>query len=112
MFGEGIYSTRPWRRCQEGETCIKSGGEEQADWKTSDVRYTSKNGNVYAFLMKADPGETVVLTSFDRGRVKRVTLNGRGELPFVHELNTLLVRLPEKLPTGYINMLTVSGDDL
>ena len=112
MFGEGIYSTRPWRRCQEGETCIKSGGEEQADWKTSDVRYTSKNGNVYAFLMKADPGETVVLTSFDRGRVKRVTLNGCGELPFVHELNTLLVRLPERLPTGYINMLTVSGDDL
>ena len=112
LYGGGIYGTRPWRLCKEGDTKIASGGEDRAEWKPGDIRYTSINGSVYAFLMKAYPGQTVALKAFDRGRVQKVTMHGCGELGFVHELGTLLVRLPDALPSECVNMLTISGDQL
>ncbi|MCR4620675.1 MAG: alpha-L-fucosidase [Clostridiales bacterium] len=112
LYGDGIYSSRPWRRCQEGNTSFAAGGEEAVQWQKDDVRYTAKGSTVFAFLMKPCPGATVALKAFDSGKVQKVIMNSVSELPFVHEFGTLLVKLPEKLPSAYVNMLNIFGEKL
>ena len=112
LNGGGIYGTRPWRVCMEGETRPASGKEDTTPWTERDVRYTCKAGNVFAFLMKAKPGSTALLRSFANAKIARVLMPGVGALPFEQVFGVLAVRLPEKLPTEYVNMLEIHGAGL
>ena len=112
LNGEGIYGTRPWRVCMEGDTRPASGKEEVTAWKPGDVRYTCKDGNVYAFLMNAQPGGTVTLNSFAGANVTGVYMPGAGNIEFGRALGVLALRLPDKLPTRFTNMIIIRGEGL
>ena len=96
----------------EGDTRPASGKEEQTPWTERDVRYTCKNGRVYAFLMKARPGQTALLKSFADDTITSVSMQGVGPLPFEKAFGVLAVRLPETLPTAYVNLLEIQGENL
>ena len=106
---EGVYGTRPFRVFGEGETRVKIEGftEQKTDWLPSDVRFTQKDGAVYAFLMGAKGGETLTLHSFSDQRVRRVTLLGMGDVPFEQPFGVTVVKLPEQLPSRCANCLKV-----
>ena len=112
LNGCGVYGSRPWRTAMEGDTLPASGKEEQTAWTERDVRYTWKNGHVYAFLMKARPGSAVLLKSFADSGVASVSMPGVGPLPFEKVFGVLAVRLPERLPTDYVNLLDIQGENL
>ena len=106
---EAVYATRPWRVFGEGETRVKIDGftEEKTDWTRSDYRFVQKDGAVYAFLMGAKDGESVVLRSFGEQEIHGVELLGVGEVPWKQEFGLLIVSLPEKLPSLCANTLKI-----
>ena len=106
---EAVYGTRPWRVFGEGETRVKIDGftEEKTDWNRSDFRFVQKDSAVYAFLMGAAPGETVVLRSFADQEIHSVELIGAGPVPFKKEFGILAVSLPERLPSLCANVLKI-----
>lgn len=107
--GEAVYGTRPWKQFSEGETRVKIEGfcEEKTAWGRSDVRYVQKGDAVYAFLMGAEAGDSVVLRSFAEQEINSVELLGYGPVPFKKEMGLLLVSLPEKLPSLCANALKI-----
>ncbi len=112
LNGRGIYGSRPWRTVLEGDTRPASGKEEQTAWTARDIRYTARDGRVYAFLMKAQPGQTALLRAFADHQVTSVEMPGVGPLPFEQVFGVLAVRLPETLPTPYVNLLEIRGERL
>ena len=66
-----------------------------------------KDGAVYAFMMGAEAGDTVVLRSFAEDGVKSVELLGYGPVSFKKEYGVLVVQLPEKLPSMCANVLKI-----
>lgn len=110
VHGEAIRATRPWKTIGEGDSFLdfKDFREDAVAWKPSDVRYVRKENTVFAFLMGARPGESVVLRSFNEGeRIRSVRLLGAGELPFAHSFGVLTAPLPERLPTEYVPCLAI-----
>ena len=108
---EAVYGTRPWRTFGEGDTRVKIDGftEEKTDWNLSDVRFTQKDGAVYAFLLGTKGGETVTLRSFAEEDVKSVELLGYGPVEFEKKYGVLLVKLPERLPSICANTLKIQN---
>ena len=111
LNGEGVYGTRPRAVCGEGDTQA-DGKEGKTPWTPRDVRFTQKDGRVYALLMNAKPGDTLILKSFPEARVRSVTMPAAGELKFGTALGTLAVRLPDRLPTQYVNLIRIEGENL
>jgi len=106
---EAVYGTRPWRVFGEGDTFVKIEGfkEEKTNWNRNDFRFVQKDGAVYAFMMGAAAGDTVVLRSFAQDDVKSVELLGYGPVAFKKEYGVLVVQLPETLPSICANVLKV-----
>jgi alpha-L-fucosidase len=76
--GEAIYGTHPWRKTSEGET----------------IRYTAKNGAVYALALKW-PGRELVLNSPKSGADTTVTLLGYSHpLQWRSEAGKIHIELP------------------
>ncbi len=109
VCSEGVYGTRPWRISGEGDTRVLIEGfkEVKTDWNSSDYKFTTKDGAVYAFMMKAPDNRVAVLKSFINEKVKSVKLLGVGSVPFAQEFGVLTVKLPEELPTCYTNCLRI-----
>jgi alpha-L-fucosidase len=66
--GEGIYGTRPWKWCREGEVNNAAGFFRDGDEKPftgKDFRFTYKDGFLYAFQMRPD-GERVTIQTLAR----------------------------------------------
>ncbi|MBC7350742.1 MAG: alpha-L-fucosidase [Thermogutta sp.] len=68
--GEGIYGTRPWKVYGEGPTEIKTGrGKENYHPYTShDIRFTSRPGVLYAFVL-APPSDNIVIKTLASGGI-------------------------------------------
>ncbi len=112
--GGGIYGTRPWREFGEGDSRVEIDGfkEEKVAWNSSDIRYTTKDGTLYAFLLKAPENRVAVLKSLTEAeKVASVRMLGGGECEFSQNFGTLTVKLPERLPTKYTNCLAVELAD-
>jgi alpha-L-fucosidase len=111
--GEGIHGARHFRVSGEGNTGFqkKAGGfdEGTVSWQPDDVRYTAKDGIVYAFLMRRPPDNRAVLRELNDSREKaaKVLLLGGGELPFKQHGAALVVDLPDRLPSERLNCLKV-----
>ncbi|RMD78530.1 MAG: alpha-L-fucosidase, partial [Lentisphaerae bacterium] len=112
--GEGIYGTRPWRVCEEGPTRSNESGafkESELTWTSKDFRFTSKNGDVYAFIMQWPEDGLVFIRSLANGPnppAGRVSLLGHNEpLEFTQNEYGLGVRLPERAPSRYMCCLKV-----
>lgn len=109
VCGEAVYGTRPWRVFGEGDTFVKIEGftEDKTNWNRNDFRFVQKDGAVYAFMMGARGGDTVVLRSFVDTPVQQVELLGYGPVPFRQEFGLLVISLPENLPALCANALKI-----
>ena len=109
ICGEGIYGTRPYNVHGEGETIAQTENfkEERANWSCSDVRYTRKDRNIYAFMMKQSPCNVVILQKLNEIQVEKVVLLGCGEVEFAQNFGVLNVQLPDRLPTKHVNCLKI-----
>jgi alpha-L-fucosidase len=64
-YGEAIYGTRPWKVFGEGPTDVKSGqftDTARSDYTSSDVRYTTRDGMLYAIVMALPANGRVLLS--------------------------------------------------
>ena len=101
---------------------IKGFTEEKTEWNDTDFRFCQKGNMVYAFIMAnlknniehktkfcANPNSgAIVLKSFNEGeKIISLRLLGRGNLDFSHNYGILSVKLPDNLPTNYVNCLAV-----
>ena len=139
---EGIYASRPWKICGEGPSvagtirdtsvfkllppipdtspgATRSAGarDNRNPLTAKDVRFTTKGGFLYAFLL-GRPGESgALLESLSTrspqlaGRkVSSVTLLGQGgELAWSQTEQGLSVKLPEQLPSEHAIALKIAG---
>jgi alpha-L-fucosidase len=139
---EGIYGTRPWKICGEGpsvegtvrDTSVfkllppipdsspgatrSSGARDNRNPLTArDVRFTTKDGYLFAFLLgrPAESGALVASLStgspqLDRRKVAGVTLLGHGgALSWSQTAQGLAVKLPEQLPSEHAITLKIAG---
>jgi len=109
VCSEAVYDTRPWRVFGEGDTLVKIEGfrEDKTDWTRNDFRFVQKNGAVYAFMIGAHGGDTVVLRSFAEQEVHSVELLSYGPVPFRKEFGVLTIALPDQLPALCANALKI-----
>lgn len=105
--GEGIYGTRPWEVAEEGPTHASEGtfGESKpVHYTAKDIRFTSKNGVVYAFLLDV-PQERVSIAALStmagRGVVAKVELLGSTEsITWAQKNNALEIESSPHYPSS------------
>ena len=107
---EGVYGIRPFRVFGEGDTRVLIEGfrEDKTEWNSSDFRFTRKGNTVYAFMLKAPENRAAVIKSLKpEEKVRSVRLLGAGNVEFSQYCGVLTVKLPENLPTEYVNCLAL-----
>jgi alpha-L-fucosidase len=107
--GDAIYGTRPWTKAGEGDMGMNPGRR----YTGRDIRFTTKDGVLYAMLMEWPDGEALV-TSLPAdgaaGKAAGVTLlGGAGELKFTQDAAGLHITLPAKPATEAPYVLHISG---
>ena len=111
---EGIYSTRPWKIYGEGPSTkvkIESGNfneDKQKDLTAEDVRFTAKNGTVYAFVM-GWPDKAAVVNALglaspqNAGKIRNVELLGhKGELKWKDVYKRQALRCASALDASFL----------
>lgn len=107
---EGVFGTRPFRAAGEGYSKVHIEGfkEDAVDWTSSDFRFTTKGNTLYAFQMRWPEDNRAVIKSLTPAeKVKNVRLLGVGNVPFEQPYGTLVVKLPDKKPTEYVNCVAI-----
>ncbi len=110
VAGEAIHGTRPWRQFGEGDSRVAIEGfkESEVAWNASDIRFTTKDRTLYAFLMEAPANRVAVVKSLlESDKVAAVRLLGAGTCEFTQSYGVLTVKLPRELPTQYTNVLAI-----
>ena len=106
--GEGIYGTRPWKTFGEGPLKMKDGrqGENHQDFTQEDIRFTTKDGILYAFVL-APPTKDITIKTLATGglldrEIKQVSLLGSNEeIHWTRSPTGLMIQRPESLPGKY-----------
>ena len=105
--GEGIYDTTHWKVYGEGPTEVKEGhftDTLRGEFTPEDIRFSSKNGAVYAFVLRWPEDGVVKIHALHsggmeakfRGFVRKVTLLATGEsLPFEDGEDALIIHGPQ-----------------
>ena len=110
--GEGMYATRPWKIYGEGPSTIKEnqrrgrfgGLSDSHAYQPTDIRFTSKGDNLYAFCMSTPQSDIRVLSlgknSAHAGKgIASVSMLGSNEkLQWKQEDDALVITKPAKLP--------------
>jgi alpha-L-fucosidase len=102
---EGIYGSRPWKVYGEGPLEIKTGrqGENRRDYSEQDIRFTAKDGNLYAFVL-AKPTKDIVIETLATGgaldsEIKSISMMGSNEeIKWNRSAEGLTIQLPKELP--------------
>ena len=103
--GEGIYGTRPWKTFGEGPLKVKDGrqGENHASFSEEDIRFTTKDGVLYAFVL-APPTEDIVIKTLAVGgilerEIESIELIGSDEkIVWNRSAEGLTIQLPKTVP--------------
>jgi alpha-L-fucosidase len=95
--GEAIHGTRPWQRA-EGET-----REGPA------VRFTQRDGRVYATVLGSGASGAVTLQSLPVGRDLRVDLLGHGPVEATPDGDDLRIQLPPQQAMSPAFSLRIQG---
>jgi alpha-L-fucosidase len=117
--GEGIYGTRPWKIYGEGPSTIKAnqrkgqfgGLSDTRGYVAADFRFTTKNGNLYAYCMNVPDGD-IKITSLGKKsalmnkEIAAVAMLGSKEkLTWTQTDDALVITKPANMPnwqvTGY-----------
>ncbi|MES2327612.1 MAG: alpha-L-fucosidase [Pseudomonadota bacterium] len=117
--GEAIFGTRPWRRFGEGPTRPPEGmlNEDQAKpFTAEDIRFTQKNGALYAIFMEWPERESVIASLAGKALtgavIERIDLVGGPQLQFRSEDDALRVTLPRAADGAFVPALRISGRGL
>lgn len=98
QYGEGIYGTRPWKRA-EGET---TDGFR--------VRFTQKDGAVYAFLLGEPNGRTVTIKGITPKPGATISVIGANKwLMWKQEGTDFAITFPDSLPGNYAYGFKIVG---
>lgn len=105
--GEGIYDTHPWKIFGEGPSADNSNpinaqgfNEGRVKYSSADIRFTTKNGILYAIVMDSPSDNKVVIRSLSKesglyaGKIRRVEMLGSGKLKYDYGKDGLTVYLP------------------
>jgi alpha-L-fucosidase len=96
--GEGIYGTHPWKKA-ESETV-----------EGLRVKFTQKNGAVYAFLLGEPKGKTATIRAITLKPGATITMLGAtGTLPWKQKRDDVDITVPDTLPGKYAYALKISG---
>jgi len=106
--GEGIYGTRPWltfgERSPESKAVKRGRFNENYAFNAKDIRFTTKDGILYAFCLGA-PKEDIVIKSLGKNsklttrQVASVKMLGSDvKIRWSRSENGLIIRKPSKLP--------------
>jgi alpha-L-fucosidase len=110
--GEGIYSTRPWKIYGEGPSTVKNnqkkgqfgGLSDVRPYQGSDIRFTTKGNNLYAFCLDVPAGD-IRVTSLGKSSkvndkaIKSVKLLGsKQKLQWKQEEDALVITKPADMP--------------
>lgn len=113
--GEAIYGTRPWAIYGEGPTQLKTGAyNENANYTAEDIRFTTKNGNLYAITLGVPVGEVVIKSlakdsALVSGQPTQITLLGyAGKLDWTRTAQGLKIQLPAQLPCKHALSFKIS----
>jgi alpha-L-fucosidase len=103
---EGIYDSYAWRVWREGEVKMPAGNlnKEQAEtpYTSQDIRFTTKDGFVYAYLMAWPENNKVVIKSLKDDSVKDVSMLGSHEkLSWKKTTDGLEILLPKTRPCKF-----------
>ena len=117
---EGIYGTRPWKvagnitppapQAQQGFN-----ERNRKDLTATDVRFTTRNGALYAFVMGWPDKEAVVPTlalggKLAVGKIRNVELLGhKGKVKFTQDETALKIELPPEKPSDYAVTFKIVG---
>jgi len=118
--GEAIYDTRPWLVYGEGSTRTKGGNfKEDFKYTASDIRFTTKKSNLYAFAMGIPEKREIIIRSLAKtedtkqNNISKISLLGyNGKISFFQTTTGLVVKLPEKNPCDYAIAFKISGKNL
>lgn len=109
--GEAIYGTRPWKIFGEGPTNVKGGmfNENQTIFSAQDIRFTKKDGILYAFMMGWPQDKNVVIKSLasnsnltDGEKISNISLLGYSEkITWNQDEQGLKIVLPRTEPGKY-----------
>jgi alpha-L-fucosidase len=119
---EAIHGTRPWRTFGEGPTRVAGGmfGEQSSKPLTAeDVRFTTKNGALYAIALGWPASGVLRIAALGEGSalapgaIERVEVLGSTEsVSFTRSRKGLEVRLPNALAGAFAIALKVRGPGL
>jgi alpha-L-fucosidase len=108
--GEGIYGSRPWKTFGEGSVEVKDKrqGENKEDYSQEDIRFTTKDGILYAFVLAPPTEDIEIKTLANNGLLESdiatIELMGSAEkIKWKRSETGLTIQLPKRLPGEIIN---------
>ena len=114
---DGVYGSHAWKKWGEGKVVMPNGrlGRDQVKtpYTPADIRFTVKDGDLYAYVMAWPEDGKVVVTSLPEGaeKVTAVSLLGHdGTLKWKQGKDGLEVTLPKDKPCKFAFGLRISGD--
>jgi alpha-L-fucosidase len=118
---EGIYGTRPWKIFGEGPStkAIKSDSsfneKNRKDLTTEDVRFTTKGGTLYAYVMGV-PSQAVTIQALAQGgaqnvgKIQNVEMLGYGgKLSWNQSASGLKIEIPAQKPSEHATGFKIMG---
>ena len=112
---ESIFDTRPWTIFGEGPDAEKKNpmnaqgfNEGKNKYTAKDIRFTEKNGTLYAIVMEWPKDGKIVIKSLAAGspnyekEIKKVQLLGSRKASFTRDNTGLIITLPELKPNNMI----------
>ena len=117
--GEAIYGTRPWKVFGEGPTKLAKGRfaglHDTGNYKSSDIRFTTKDGSLYAIALGWPEDNRLVVRSLASaaGKITDIALLGHaGKLDWQQTDEGLVVKLPAKKPCDIAYAFKISAGEL
>ena len=125
---EGIYASRPWKLYGEGPVADGASKKGNAaafnegarkDMTYEDVRFTTKGGALYAFVMGwPDSGGQVAIKALGASgphasaNIADIQLLGHGKVTYRMEQDGLKIQLPDRRPGEHAFAFKISGQGL
>lgn len=112
--GEAIYNTKYWDVFGEGPTEVEQGHHTEGknkEFTGQDIRFTQKDGKVYAILMEWPANNKVVVGSIhnDKHKVSGVRMLGSDQnLKWTQGNKGLMVEMPASKPCDYAYVLEIT----
>jgi alpha-L-fucosidase len=110
--GKAIYGTRPWRVYGEGSAGPSSGNfnEGKIRYTSDDIRFTTKDGELFAFALAWPTSGKLLLRSITSGQVHSVQMLQTGEaLKWEQQSAGLSIQLPAEKVGEHAFVLRIEG---